>query len=153
MTMTNETVLDKLQYLLGTLRDGEKGFADAAEHATEASLKTLFSERSTQRAQLANEVEAHITRLGDKPREGGSVGAALHRTWLNVRDAVTGRGDYQVVAECERGEDVAVENYQDVLKEADLPADIRSFVEAQFAQVKASHDQIRDLKHGMEANK
>ena len=31
MTMNNETVLDKLQYLLGTLRDGEKGFADAAE--------------------------------------------------------------------------------------------------------------------------
>ncbi|GHG19793.1 aldehyde dehydrogenase [Deinococcus indicus] len=152
MTMNNETVLDKLQYLLGTLRDGEKGFADAAEHATDPQLKTLFTERSGQRARLAAEVEAHIARLGDKPREGGSVGAALHRTWLNVRDALTGRDDYQVVAEAERGEDVAVENYQDVLKEADLPADIRAFVEGQFAQVKASHDQIRDMKHGMQAS-
>jgi uncharacterized protein (TIGR02284 family) len=152
MTMNNETVLDKLQYLLGTLRDGEKGFADAAEHATDPQLKTLFTERSGQRARLAAEVEAHIARLGDKPREGGSVGAALHRTWLNVRDALTGRDDYQVVAEAERGEDVAVENYQDVLKEADLPADIRTFVEGQFAQVKASHDQIRDMKHGMQAS-
>ncbi|GAA5440994.1 PA2169 family four-helix-bundle protein [Deinococcus caeni] len=152
MTMNNETVLDKLQYLLGTLRDGEKGFADAAEHATDPQLKTLFTERSGQRARLAAEVKAHIARLGDKPREGGSVGAALHRTWLNVRDALTGRDDYQVVAEAERGEDVAVENYQDVLKEADLPADIRAFVEGQFAQVKASHDQIRDMKHGMQAS-
>lgn len=152
MTMNNETVLDKLQYLLGTLRDGEKGFADAAEHATDPQLRTLFTERSGQRARLAAEVEAHIARLGDKPREAGSVGAALHRTWLNVRDALTGRDDYQVVAEAERGEDVAVENYQDVLKEADLPADIRTFVEGQFAQVKASHDQIRDMKHGMQAS-
>ena len=152
MTMNNETVLDKLQYLLGTLRDGEKGFADAAEHATDPQLKTLFTERSGQRARLAAEVEAHIARLGDKPREGGSVGAALHRTWLNVRDALTGRDDYQVVAEAERGEDVAVENYQDVLKETELPADVRSFVEGQYAKVKASHDQIRDMKHGMQAS-
>jgi uncharacterized protein (TIGR02284 family) len=147
--MTNDQVLDKLNYLLGTLRDGQKGFADAAEHATDPQLKTLFTERSGQRAGLAAEIEQHIARLGDRPREGGSVGAALHRTWLNVRDAVTGRDDYQVVAECERGEDVAVENYQDVLKDTELPADVRSVVEAQYAQVRASHDQIRDLKHGM----
>lgn len=152
MTMSTEHVLDKLQYLLGTLRDGEKGFADAADHATDSGLKSLFSERSAQRAQMAGEVEAHITRLGDKPREHGSVGAALHRAWINVRDALTGRDDAAVVAEVERGEDVAVENYQDVLKETDLPADIRSFVEGQFAKVKASHDQMRDMKHSMQAH-
>jgi uncharacterized protein (TIGR02284 family) len=147
--MNNEQATDKLQYLLGTLRDGEKGFAEAAEHADDPKLKSLFSERSAQRAQLASEVEARIAGLGDKPREGGSVGAALHRTWLNVRDAVTGRDDYAVVAEAERGEDTAVQNYQDVLDDQDLPADLRAFVETQYTQVKASHDQIRDLKHGM----
>lgn len=150
--MNNEQVLDKLQYLLGTVRDGEKGFADAAEHATDAQLRSLFAERSAQRASMAAEIEAKIATLGDKPREGGSVGAALHRTWLNVRDAVTGRDDYQVVAECERGEDVAVENYQDVLKETELPADVRSLVEAQYAKVQQSHDQIRSMKAGMKAS-
>lgn len=150
--MNNETALDKLQYLLGTLRDGEKGFADAAEHATDPSLKSLFMQRSAQRAQMATEVESHITRLGGEPHNRSSVGAALHRTWLNVRDALTGRDDYQVVAECERGEDVAVENYQDVLKETELPAELRSFVEGQFTQVKASHDQIRDMKNSMQAS-
>ncbi|PNY80355.1 PA2169 family four-helix-bundle protein [Deinococcus koreensis] len=150
--MNNEQVLDKLQYLLGTVRDGEKGFKDAAEHATDPQLRSLFTERSAQRASMAAEIEARIGTMGDKPREGGSVGAALHRTWLNVRDAVTGRDDYQVVAECERGEDVAVENYQDVLKESDLPADVRSLVEAQYAKVQQSHDQIRGLKDGLKAS-
>ena len=150
--MNNEQVLDKLQYLLGTLRDGEKGFADAAEHATNPQLRSLFSERSAQRASMAAEIEAKIGTLGDRPREGGSVGAALHRTWLNVRDAVTGRDDYQVVAECERGEDVAVDNFQDVLKEADLPADVRSLVEGQYAKVQQSHDQIRDMKRSLQAS-
>ncbi|WP_295816633.1 PA2169 family four-helix-bundle protein [uncultured Deinococcus sp.] len=150
--MSNDQVQDRLNKLLGTLRDGEKGFADAAEHATDPQLKSLFTERSGQRATLATEIEQHVTRLGDTPRDGGSVGAALHRTWLNVRDAVTGRDDYAVVAEAERGEDVAIQNYQDVLDDAELPADVRSVVEAQYAKVKASHDQIRDLKRGMKAD-
>lgn len=153
MTMTNDQAVDHLQKLLGTVRDGETGFQEAAEHAEAASLKTLFQGRSAQRAKLAAELEAKISELGGQPRERGSVGAALHRTWLNVRDAVTGRDDYAVVAEAERGEDVAIGNYQDALNETDLPADLRSFVQGQYDQVKSSHDEIRDLKHGMEADK
>lgn len=153
MTMTNDQAVDHLQKLLGTVRDGETGFQEAAEHAEAASLKTLFQGRSAQRAKLAAELEAKINELGGQPRERGSVGAALHRTWLNVRDAVTGRDDYAVVAEAERGEDVAIGNYQDALNETDLPADLRSFVQGQYDQVKSSHDEIRDLKHGMEADK
>ncbi|WP_309571411.1 PA2169 family four-helix-bundle protein [Deinococcus sp.] len=149
--LNNEQVADKLNSLLGTLRDGEKGFAEAAEHVNDAQLKSLFTERSGQRATLAHEVEAKITALGEKPRDGGSVSAALHRGWINVRDAVTGRDDSQVVAEVERGEDVAVDNYQDVLGESELPADLRVFVEGQYAKIKASHDEIRDLKHGMKS--
>lgn len=150
--MDSKTVNDKLQYLLGTLRDGQNGFKDAADHATDPNLKALFTERAAQRAALAADIEQKLIAMGDSPR-GGSVGAALHRTWLNVRDALTGRDDYAVVAECERGEDVAIQNYQDVLNEPDLPADIHSFVEAQYTQVKASHDQIRDMKQSMEAAK
>ena len=147
--MTNEQALDKLQSLLGTLRDGEKGFSQASEHADDARLKALFAERSQQRGKFAGEVAAQIQSMGGDADKGGSVGAALHRTWLNVRDAITGKGDYAVVAEAERGEDVAIQNYQDVLNDTDLPADLRSFVDGQYAQVKASHDQIRDLKHSM----
>ncbi|WP_425147616.1 PA2169 family four-helix-bundle protein [Deinococcus sp.] len=150
--LTNEQIGDALRKLSGTLRDGEKGFADAAEHATAPDLKSMFSELSSQRAQMASQIEPVVTQYGESPREGGSVGAALHRTWLNVRDAVTGRGDYEVVAEAERGEDVAKGNYEEVLKE-ELPADVRSMVEGQYAQVKASHDKVRDLKHSLEASK
>lgn len=153
MTLTNDQAVDHLQKLLGTVRDGETGFQEAAEHAESASLKTLFQGRSAQRAKLATELETKISELGGQPRERGSVGAALHRTWLGVRDAVTGRDDYAVVAEAERGEDVAIGNYQDALNEADLPADLRSFVQSQYDQVKSSHDEIRDLKHRMEADK
>ncbi|ULH15754.1 PA2169 family four-helix-bundle protein [Deinococcus sp. KNUC1210] len=150
--LTNEQIGDALRKLSGTLRDGEKGFSEAAENAKDSSLKSMFSELSSQRASMAAQLEPMVTQYGETPREGGSVGAALHRTWLNVRDAITGRDDAAVVAEAERGEDVAKGNYEEVLKE-ELPADVRSMVEAQYAQVKASHDKVRDLKHSLEAAK
>ena len=150
--LTTEQTGDALKKLAGTLRDGEKGFSESAEKVHAADLKTMFSELSIQRAQLAAELEPLTRQYGETPREGGSVGAALHRGWLNVREAITGSDDYAVVAEAERGEDVAKGNYEDVLKE-ELPADVRSVVEAQYTKVKASHDKVRDLKHSMEAAK
>ncbi|WP_240741558.1 PA2169 family four-helix-bundle protein [Deinococcus sp. KSM4-11] len=73
------------------------------------------------------------------------MGAAVHRTWLNVRDAVNGREGRMVVSETERGEDAVFQNYQDVLNESERPTDLRAFVQAQDAMFKASHD----LNHEM----
>jgi uncharacterized protein (TIGR02284 family) len=146
MTMTSDQVSDKLQYLLGTLRDGEKGFADAAEHASDASLKSLFQSRVAQRTEMAQAIERELSKYGEVGKQGGSVGAALHRTWLGVRDAISGRGDKAVVAESARGEDVAADNYQDVLKETDLPSDVRAVIEGQFAKIKASQVEMQALK-------
>jgi uncharacterized protein (TIGR02284 family) len=148
--LDNQQVIKKLNYLLGTLRDGEKGYREAASEVESARFKTMFNQNAQQRAQLASELEQEIRRLGGDPKEGGSAGAALHRAWMNVRDAITGKDDYAIIAEVERGEDVAIENYQDVLKE-DLPGDIKSIVIAQYETVKATHDSMRDLKHAMQS--
>lgn len=87
-----------------------------------------------------------ILDLGAEPFEHSTLGAALHRAWLNVRDAVAGRGDYAVVSECERGEEIAVQKYTDVLSVMDMPAELRAFVQHQFAAVKASQQELADLK-------
>lgn len=150
--MNNGQVGDTLKKLAGTLRDGEKGFSESAEKAEAANLKSLFSELSMQRGQLATELEPLTRQYGETPREGGSVVAALHRGWLDVRAAITGHDDYGVVAEAERGENVAKGNYEDALKE-DLPADVRMIVEAQYAKVKAGHDRVTSLRSSMETAK
>lgn len=150
--LNNEQVLDKLQYILGTLKDGEKGYRESADEVKAAEYKQLFNEYAAQRARLIGEIEQAISRLGDKPREHSSFGAALHRVWINVRDAISGKDDFAVIAEAERGEDVAVQNYQDVLKE-ELPSDIRALIEKQYTEVKAAHDRVRDLKHALEASR
>jgi len=150
MALDNDQVINKLNHILGTLRDGEKGYREASEETSDASHKTMFLEFSQQRGRLASEIESEIRSLGGEAHDHTSAGAAIHRVWLNVRDAITGKDDYAVVAEVERGEDVAIHNYQDVMDE-NLPANIKDMVAKQYSEVKAAHDRMRDLKHSMQA--
>ena len=146
MALDNDQVVKKLNHVLGTLRDGEKGYREAAEEAKSSAYTTMFNEYAQQRNRFASEITSEIRRLGGEPHDHTSAGATLHRAWLNVRDAITGKGDEAVIAEVERGEDVAIDNYQDVMDD-DLPADVKSMISQQYQEVKAAHDRIRDLKH------
>ncbi len=150
--LNNDQTRDKLQYILGTLHDGETGYREAAENATDPQLRSMLTNFGEERSRLAGQIETVIAQMGATPREHGSAGAALHRAWLNVRDAVTGHDDYAVVAEAERGEDAAVQNYQDVLKE-DLPLEVKSLLEQQYSVVRANHDRVSALKNSMEATR
>lgn len=149
MALSNDEVISKLNHLLGTLRDGEKGHREAADEAENPQYVSMFNEYAQQRARLAEELKAEIRQLGGDPDDSGSVAAAAHRAWANVRDAIAGKGDYEIIAEAERGEDVAIDNYQDVMDE-NLPANIKDIVANQYSEVKAAHDRIRDLKHSLQ---
>jgi uncharacterized protein (TIGR02284 family) len=70
----------------------------------------------------------------------------MHRGWINIKSAITGHDREAVIAECERGEDVAVESYQKALNES-LPGELQSLVQRQYSDVKAAHDQMHSLEH------
>jgi uncharacterized protein (TIGR02284 family) len=108
-------------------------------------LRELFRDLSSQRAQFATELEAEVARLGETPSTEGTVMGALHRGWMNVKNAVGAADDGSIVSECERGEDSAVAAYRDALDE-DLPASTQSLVARQFSFVQAGHDRVRAVE-------
>lgn len=134
-----------LNYLIGTCIDGENGYREAADEATSSELKTRLLRLGQQRAQFRGELEQEVLRLGGDPKERGSAGAALHRTWLNVRDAVTGKDDEAILKESQRGEKAALDNYDDVLSR-DLPADLREIVARQQGQIQSAYSELETLK-------
>jgi uncharacterized protein (TIGR02284 family) len=143
--MANEEVISTLNNLIATCRDGQHGFQTAAEGVTSGTLKELFYGYSRQRARFVGELQDEVRRFGGDPENSGSVAASLHRGWIDIKAAVTGRDDDAVVAECERGEDSAVSNYRAALV-IDLPGNVRQLVERQFAEVKEAHDRVRNLE-------
>jgi uncharacterized protein (TIGR02284 family) len=142
----NDNVISCLNNLIETCKDGQDGFKTAAEGVDRSELKTLFYEFSQQRASFAGELQNEVRRLGGDPEKSGSVAASLHRGWIDIKSAVTGHDDNAIIAECERGEDSAVRNYKDALNDKNLPSDVRTVVERQYAAVQAAHDRIRSLE-------
>ncbi len=134
--------------LVQTLRDGEKGFANAADKldsSDRAELSAQFRSWSRERASFAEELEQMGAKYGDTIDESGSVTAALHRGWMAVKDAFGGDGAAGVLDAAEQGEDHAKAEYDKALK-ADISAELRAVVSRQYQQVQLAHDQIKSLR-------
>ncbi|MEO8077762.1 MAG: PA2169 family four-helix-bundle protein [Acidobacteriota bacterium] len=143
--MQNDDAISVLNNLIETCKDGELGFKTAAEGLKSASIKATFLEYSRQRAEMARTLQAEVRRLGGDPEKAGSVSGTLHRGWLDIKSAITGKDDHGIVAEAERGEDVAKAAYENALKET-LPGTAHAVVQQQAAQVRQAHDAVRDLR-------
>jgi uncharacterized protein (TIGR02284 family) len=145
MKEQKETV-SVLDELIETLKDGQEGFKQAAEAVKDPQLKSLFSEYSQQRSRFASALQNEVRSLGEtEPETTSSTAGALHRGWINLKSAVTGGDDHAILAECERGEDSAVEEYKKALQD-DLSPSVYEIVSRQYAEIKAAHDRIRNLR-------
>jgi uncharacterized protein (TIGR02284 family) len=134
--------------LVETLKDGERGFADAAdklrdgEHPEWATVLQRFSE---QRAGFWREIVDMGHAYGDDVDESGTVAAAVHRGWIALKDALTGDDAEAVLKAAVTGEDHAVSEYEDALK-MDLSTGFREVVVRQQAAVVAARDEVKALQ-------
>lgn len=144
--MNTSDTISTLNNLVETLKDGQAGFLSASEHVHDSELKSLFNKLSLQRANFAGVLQAEITRLGEgKPAQSGTVSGALHRGWINLKSAISSQDEHAILAECERGEDIAVAAYRKAL-EGPLPQDVQDIVQSQAGEIKAAHDQVKQLR-------
>jgi uncharacterized protein (TIGR02284 family) len=143
--MSNDKTITTLNNLIETCKDGELGFKTAAEGLKSAEIKQKFLDYSRQRAEMVRDLQAEVRRLGGDPEKSGSVSGSLHRGWLDIKSVITGKDDHAIVAEAERGEDVAKTVYENALKEA-LPSTVLAIVQQQAVKVRQVHDQVRNLR-------
>lgn len=152
MAMDKNDVISTLNDLIETSKDGEAGFLECAEDIRNPELKSTFTRAAAHCADAARELQAEVSALGGKPEKKGSLAGSAHRRWVDIKSAITGKDDAAVLAECERGEDVAKESYQKALKK-DLPPHIRAIVERQYQGVLEHHDFVRGLEKAAKAAK
>jgi uncharacterized protein (TIGR02284 family) len=146
MPEAKDRLVSTLNDLIETCRDGEHGFRTAAEALDNAPLRAAFLRLAEERQGFAATLQAEVRRLGAQPETEGSTAGALHRGWINLKSAVTGRDEHAIVAAAETGEDSAKRAYEDALAQAGLPADVRALIERQAAAVRQAHDYVRSLR-------
>ena len=113
----NDQAISVLNNLIETCKDGEQGFRTAAESLKSPETKAKFLEYARQRGEMARQLQAEVRKLGGDPEKTGSVTASVHRGWIDIKSAILGKDDHGIIAEAERGEDVAKAAYESALKE------------------------------------
>ena len=98
-------IVQALNQLVETCKDGQDGFRSAAERAQDPDIQRLFNGYAGQRATFAAELQAEVRRQGGDPEKSGTVLGTLHRGWMNLMASVLSESDATLLEECEAGED------------------------------------------------
>jgi uncharacterized protein (TIGR02284 family) len=146
MTTNDDKAVLILNDLLLAARDAEKGFQTAADIAQRPELVELFAGFSLQRAKFAKEIEARIRTLRATPVKLPNPAAAAHRGWMELKTGVESNETHALLAECERGEDVAVKAWATAVQDPDLDGQTRQLIQTQYELVQAAHDRIKQLR-------
>ena len=143
--MENNALMDTLNTLIETSRDGDKGFTACADDAKDVALRTYFTRCATRCRESVQTLDRIVKHYGGTPEQAGSIAGSINRAWLNLRAAMSNNSDLAVLEECERAEDVALKAYTHAL-EQDLPADVRPVIKAQRDGVQENHDRVRAMR-------
>ncbi len=146
MTKSDKKAVDSLNELIEVCEDGAKGFESAAGGVKDSSLRTLLEQLSNERYHYVADLQAEVRGLGGEAEEKGSTVGALHRGWIGLKAAVTGRDDRAILVECERGEDTAKEAFKKAVDGAELPGTVLPIVQRQLVQIEVDHDRIKALR-------
>jgi uncharacterized protein (TIGR02284 family) len=138
-----------LNTLIGTLLDSVDGYQKAAADTENSRYAEMFNARARERQQAATKLQAAVARLGGNPEDDGTTAGAIHRGWINLKEAVVGKDDQAIVNEVERGEDYLKEKFEAAMNHQDLPAEARAAVEEAWQSVRAGHDEMSQLKHAI----
>jgi uncharacterized protein (TIGR02284 family) len=139
-------VISTINSLIETLKDGEQGFKQAADAVKDPQLKSLFRDYSQQRSRFVTELQTQARSLGEtKPEKTSSAAGAMHRAWMNIKSVATSGDNQAILAECERGEDSAVNEYKKAMQD-ELSSPLREIVSRQYGEIKSAHDRVKQLR-------
>ena len=150
--MDNKDQITTLNTLTATLIDSVTGYEDAASNSDAGRFQQLFRERASERSSVVEDLRAEVRRLGGNPEDDGSFLGKSHQRFLDLKAAITGRDEQAIINEVERGEDYLKEKFETALNSDALTGETRAVVERAYQSVRSGHDQISQLKHGMESH-
>ncbi|MBB5644911.1 ferritin-like domain-containing protein [Pedobacter cryoconitis] len=121
---SNKEIISDLKGLVNIVNDGKEGYESASETTDSIELKGLFLKYSAQRAGYALELKEHIVQHGgDSENEDGGILGSLHRTWIDIKQALSSKEDAAILGAIETGEKAAIEKFDKCLEDYASHAD------------------------------
>jgi uncharacterized protein (TIGR02284 family) len=120
----SEKISNKLNELLVKNYDAEKGYINAIENVDSDRLKMYFKRRASERSEFAKELRTEILQYGQIPEDSGSFKGAMHRNWMTLKSTFSSNNEEAILEEAIRGEEASLEEYNELIKERNLPPSI-----------------------------
>lgn len=146
----NSSAISTLNTLIATTIDSITGYEDSATNVDNERFREIFRTRANERQSIVDELRSEVGRLGGDPEDSGSFLGKAHQRFVDLKAAITGRDEKSIINEVERGEDYLKEKWQAALHSGDLDGQTHDLVERLYQQIKSGHDQMSQLKHGLE---
>ena len=143
--------ISTLNSLIATTIDSINGYEDSAQNVDNERFREIFRQRANERQDVVQQLRAEVRRLGGNPEDDGSFLGKAHQRFEDLKAAITGRDEKSIINEVERGEDYLKEKFETALNSDTLSGEARSVVERCYQSVRSGHDQMSQLKHGMES--
>jgi uncharacterized protein (TIGR02284 family) len=143
--------ISALNTLIATTIDSITGYENSAKDIDNERFAQIFRQRADERQQVVQQLREEVRRLGGNPEDDGSFLGKTHQRFEDLKAAVTGQDEQAIINEVERGEDYLKEKFETALNSDALSGESRAVVERCYQSVRSGHDQISQLKHGMES--
>lgn len=136
--MNNQSQIDVLNDLIAKNYDAEYGFKEAAEDVESPALKASFRDHARQRYQFGHELKSLVTSMGGEIERGDTVGAKLHRAWMDIKSAIASNEEKNILEEVQRGEKNALKHYEEALENLGASSPAYSTISRQCEAIRAS---------------
>ena len=150
------TGVQVLNDLLLINNDRLKGYQQALKEIRQkdTDLQVLFSDMITQTKIFIRQLSMLVEKTGAAAEKESSVSGSMYRFWMDIKAAFTGKSRKALLVECERGEDVSKEAYNEALHgDSELTGEQIDVLTQQAEEQRVSHDRIKAIRNEERHNK
>ena len=147
--ITNKEIVDDLNDLVKINNDRIQGYEKAIEDNEDAQLDDLFRHYVIQSQQFRSQLAEHIVRidgLAVSDATSTDVSSKIHRAWIDIKSAITGKDRETVLSSVEFGDSAAVEAYRDAIDKDHIPAYIKEVLIKQLSELQAAAEKVKALQ-------
>jgi uncharacterized protein (TIGR02284 family) len=144
--MDREDAAYHLNDLVQINLDAYEGFLHAAENVSHEGYADMFREAAGERRQFVDQLQKQVISMGHVPDQNSTLGGALQRLWMNIRQALSADDTVAVMSEIEGSEKAALDTYQHVLDTQPLPPEVDALIRQQHLVIRDFYERIRTIR-------
>ena len=122
--------------------DAKAGYEEAADQVDNIHIKEFFLKQAQERNFFGEQLSAELNDYGEQPEGGTSFLSGVHRVWMNIRSSLGSNNAEDAFIEAMNGEKKAIEEYNQVIKQATLPPSTKELLINHRDKIQNSLDKV-----------